>query len=118
MINLDLVLSLTDKRGSPSTGRLTIQIAQESMPAAAMALEQALTSAQNLSQPSVANMSDAVTHLTNTASNQKSLIKSFGSLLGKVEMLVKVGDEVAKVCLLQYSNLSYRSKTVKDTSLC
>jgi hypothetical protein len=64
-------------------------------------------------------MSDAVTNrTTNTASSQQCLVTSFSSLLEKIEILVKVGDEVAKVCPLLYSSLLYRSEILEDPSLC
>jgi len=70
---------------------------------AGTALEQALLSGKNLPQPLAVNaMFSAVTDLTNAASNQQNLVISFGSLLDKVGILLTVGDEVAKVCLLLY----------------
>jgi hypothetical protein len=72
---------------------------------ASIAVEQALLSGEKLSQPlvvtTVANL-NAVTDLTDTTSTQQNLVTSFGSLLDKVGILLTVGDEVAKVCLLLY----------------
>jgi hypothetical protein len=62
-------------------------------------VEHARTAAQKLSSPPIVNVADGVTNLAGTVSNQMSLVTSLGSLLGKVEILVKIGDEVAKVCL-------------------
>ena len=62
-------------------------------------VEYARTAAQKLSSPPIVNAVDGVTNLAGTVSNQMSLATSMESLLGKVEMLVKIGDEVAKVCL-------------------
>ena len=59
----------------------------------------ARTAAQKLSSPHIVDVADGDINLTGTVSNQMSLVTSLGSLLGKVEILVKVGDEVAKVCL-------------------
>jgi len=68
---------------------------------AGTAIEQALLSGKNLPQPLAVNtISSAVTDLTDTALNQQNLVTSFGSLLEKVGILLTVGDEVAKVCLL------------------
>ena len=58
-------------------------------------IERARTAAETLLSPLIANKADSV---AKTVSDQMNLVTSFGSLLGKVEILVKVGDEVAKVC--------------------
>jgi hypothetical protein len=93
---LDIVLSLTDEGGHPSASRLTIRIAQQSVSdVAGDNVEHARTAVQNLSSPPIV---DGVTNFASTVSNQMGLETSLGSLLGKVEMLVKIGDEVAKVC--------------------
>ena len=93
---------MTDKQGNPSNGQLTVRITQQSVFAiAGTAIEQALLSGKNLPQPLAVNtISSAVTDLTDTALNQQNLVTSFGSLLEKVGILLTVGDEVAKVCLL------------------
>ena len=57
---------------------------------AGTAMERAQTVAQKLSQPLVANADNVV-------SNQQNLITSFNALMKKLGVLVKVGDEVAKV---------------------
>ena len=62
-------------------------------------VEHAQTAAQKLSSPPIVNVADGVTNLAGTASNQMTLEMSLGSLLSKVKILVKIGDEVAKVCL-------------------
>ena len=54
--------------------------------------------AQKLSQPLIANMSDAVTDADDAVLNQQNLITSFDALMKKLGVLVKVGYEVAKVC--------------------
>jgi len=96
---------LTDKKGNPSTGRLTIRITQQSTSVVAgTAVKQALLSGTNHPQPLAINMSNAVTDLTDAASNQQKLVTSFGFLLDKVGILLTVGDEVAKVCPLPYSS--------------
>jgi hypothetical protein len=85
---------------------------------ASTAVEQAQLSGKKLPQPLVVNtMANAVTDLTNTASNQQNLVTSFSSLLNKVGILLTVGDEVAKVWLLVYSHSFCHSKMFKDTSL-
>jgi hypothetical protein len=85
---------------------------------ASTAVEQAQLSGKNSPQPLVVNtMANAVTDLTNTASNQQTLVTSFGSLLDKGGILLLVGDEVAKVWLLLYSYSFHHPKMFKDTSL-
>jgi tRNA pseudouridine-54 N-methylase len=80
---------------------VAIQVAERSTTSAiAKAVEQAQTAEQQLSPPRLARTSDAVTSLANTASNQKDLVTSFDCLLDKVAILVKIGDEVAKVWAL------------------
>ncbi|KIL58336.1 hypothetical protein M378DRAFT_170769 [Amanita muscaria Koide BX008] len=120
----DVVLSLADKKGKLGTGRLAIrileqptmsattsttrvetqstvgaiQVAEQSTTSAiSRAVEQAQASEQQLSPPRLTKMSDAVTSLANTASNQTDLVTSFDCLLDKVAILVKIGNEVAKI---------------------
>jgi len=96
--NEDIVLSFFDKRGNASSARLYIQVTQDSMSAiAGTVVGKAQTATQRLSQPLVANLSDAVTNTANAVSNQKNLITSFNCLMNKLDVLVKVGDEVAKI---------------------
>jgi hypothetical protein len=91
---------LVDERGNPSAGRLSVRIAQQSKSdLAGDSVEHARTAAQKLSSPPMVNAADGVTDSAGTVSNQMGLVTSWGSLLGKVEILVKIGDEVAKVCL-------------------
>ncbi|KIM80170.1 hypothetical protein PILCRDRAFT_9732 [Piloderma croceum F 1598] len=107
-----VILSLTDKRGNPSTGRLTVRIAQQSMSAVAgTAVEQAQLAGEKLSQPLLVNtMANAVTDLTNTASNQQNLVTSFGCLVDKVRILLTVGDEIAKIH--PYANFAWQVLSV------
>jgi hypothetical protein len=91
---------LTDERGNPSTSQLTIQIAQQFVSDVAHDnVEYAQTVAQKLTSPPIVNAVDGVTNLAGTVSNQMGLLMSLGSLLGKVEILVKFGDEVTQVSL-------------------
>ena len=88
-----------DDRGNPSAARLSIRVTQNLTSAVAgTAVEQAQAAAQQLSQPLVTNVSGAVTNGANAVSNQQNLIASFDALMKKLGVLVKVGDEVAKVC--------------------
>jgi len=83
-------------------------------------VEQVQTAAQKLSQPVVSNLSDAVTNATNAISNQQNLIISFDALMKKLGVLVKVGDEVAKIhpCVsLAWQMLSAGMKWSKHNKL-
>ena len=62
------------------------------------AIKQAQSSAGQLLQPLVANVSDAVTNISDTLANQQNLVTSFDVLMKLFVPLVKIGDEVAKVC--------------------
>jgi hypothetical protein len=104
--NLDVVLSLADKKGNPSAGQLSLRIKEESASTVAGdAVEQAQSSAQVLSLPLVRNVSDGVTSISNAWSNQQNLITTFDALMTHLGLLVKIGDEVAKVCSLVSSHL-------------
>ena len=61
------------------------------------AVEQAQISAQGLAPPLVTNVSDAVTNISVTWTNQQNLVALFDSLMQKLGLWLKVGDEVAKV---------------------
>ena len=61
------------------------------------AVEQAQTSAQGLAPSLATKVSDAVTNISDTWTNQQNLVVLFDSLMKKLGVLVKVGDEVAKV---------------------
>jgi hypothetical protein len=90
---------LVDKCGNLNPAGLFIRVSQESTSAVAGgAVEQAQTSVQWLSQPLVANVADTLTNVSITVSNQQNLITLFDALMKKLGVLVKVGDEVAKVC--------------------
>src|SRR5258705_5605348 len=60
-------------------------------------MDQAQTSAQKLLRPLVSDASDAFTNIPDTLSNQQNLVTSFQALMTRLEPLVKIGDEVAKV---------------------
>ena len=55
-------------------------------------MEQAQTAVKTLSQPLVPD------HLSDTLSNGQSLVMSCGALLEQSGSLIKIGDEIAKVC--------------------
>jgi hypothetical protein len=90
-----------DGKGNLSPARLSVRVTQDLTSAiAGGAVEQTQTSGQMLSLPPVASVPDALTNISNTVLNQQNLVTSFDSLMKKLEVLVKVGDEVAKVCSL------------------
>jgi hypothetical protein len=107
-------LSLFNERGNPSVAQLSIRVTQYLTSAVAgTVVEQAQTSAQKLSQPLVATVSDAVTNTANAVSNQQKLITSFDVLMKKLGLLIKVGDEVTKVFSSVSSRLLDRPKLIK-----
>ena len=94
-----MVLSLVDKKGDPSPGRLYVRVTQDSISAVAGdAVEQARTSAKKLSRPLVSNASDAITNISDALSHQQTLVTSFEAVLQQLKPLVKIGDEISKVC--------------------
>ena len=108
--NLDVFLSLVEKGEIPVLVPLSIRVTQQSTSfVAGEAIEQAQTSVQKLSEPPVAGLPDVVKNVTNVVSNQ-NLITSSDSLMKKIGVLVKVGNEVAKVRPLEASILSHLSK--------
>ena len=89
---------MVDRKGSPSPAKLSVRITQGLTSAVAGdALEQTKTFAQKLSQPVVSDVSGAFTNISDTLSNQQSLVTSFNALMKKFEPLIKIADEVAKV---------------------
>ena len=93
-------------KGNPSPARLAVLLTQDTTFAAAGdAVEQARASARKLIGPVVATVSNAATNISNTVSSQQSLITPFEALMKKIGVLVKIGDEVAKVCSLVPSPL-------------
>jgi biotin carboxyl carrier protein len=104
---------LVDKKGNPSPARLSVWVTQDSTSAVAdRAAEQTQTSVQKLSQPLVAKVSDAVTNISNIVSNQQNIVTSFDALMKKREVLIKVGDEVAKGLPLAISSLVARAELI------
>ena len=98
LVGLDVVLSLVDKAGNPNTSRLSIRITQDLTPViAGCAVEEAHAMAHGLTKPFVADAADALAAISGTVSNQQNLITTFDGLMNKLGILVKIGDEVAKV---------------------
>jgi hypothetical protein len=60
-------------------------------------------------------MSDPI--LTNTVTNQKAFVTSLSSVVEKLGILVKVGDEIAKVCPPLCSHVC-TAKIIADPSIC
>ena len=91
-----MVLSLVDEKGNPGAGQLSIRIMQKSASVVAgHAIEQ--TSLQGLAQPLVSSVTDAITNISDAWTNQQNLITRFNALMQKLEVLVGIGDAVAKV---------------------
>jgi hypothetical protein len=80
-------------------------------------LERARALEQSLSRPKITQVSGATTSLADAASNQADLATSLGFVLDKIGILVKLGDEVAKVCRCSY-NYSCFPEMLADSSLC
>ena len=96
---LDVGLSLVDKEGNPSSARLYVRVTEDSISAVAGdAVEQAQKFAKKLSRPLISTASDALTNISDTLSHQQSLVTSFDALLNTFKPLVKIGDELSKVC--------------------
>ena len=74
-----------------------------------MRVEQTQTSAQKLSQPLVANASDTI---SNIVLNQQNIVTLFDAIMKKLEVLIKVGDEVAKGLPLCISSLVARAELI------
>jgi hypothetical protein len=110
-------LSLVDARGDASSGRLSVRVVERSTSFVADALERARALEQSLSRPEVTQVSGVTTSLADAASNQAGLATSLGSVLDKIGILVKLGDEVAKVCHCSY-NYSCFPEILADSSLC
>ena len=117
-----MVLSLVNKEGNPSSARLHVRLKQDSISAVAGdAVEQAQTSSRKLSQPLVSNVSGAFASISDTLSHQQKLVTSFDALLMQVRPLVKIGDEISKVCSPVFSLVTIRINPFlfpKAPSLC
>ena len=97
-----MVLSLVDKEGHPSAARLYVRVTQDSISAVAGdAVKQAQTSAKKLSRPHVSDLSD-------TPLDKHRLVTSFDALLTRFKQLVKIGDEIAKVCVPVFCHVTIR----------
>jgi hypothetical protein len=111
LVDLDVVLSLIDKEGNPSAGQLSIRVTQDSTAAiAGGAVKEAQARTQNVTQPFVADAANALTAISDTVSNQQNLITSFDALMNKLGVLVKIGDEIAKVWFSIPSRSMHKSK--------
>ena len=89
-----MVLSLVDKAGNASAARLYVRVTQDSLSAVADDVMEQTQSAQ---------LSHLDCHVFDGLSDQQSLVTSFGAVLNLIKPLVKIGDEIAKVCSLIFS---------------
>ena len=92
---LDVVLSLVDKDGNPTAARLYVRVTQDSMSAVADGVMNQTLSTK-FPRPLDPPVFDAM-------SNQQTLVTSFEAVLKLIKPLVKIGDEIAKVCSLVFS---------------
>jgi hypothetical protein len=90
-----MALLLVDTKGNPSAARLYLRVIQHSMSAFA---DDAMEQAQSAKFPQPLD-----SHVFDALSDQQSLVTSFESVLKLIKPLVKIGDEIAKVCSLVFS---------------
>jgi hypothetical protein len=91
----DIVLSLVNDNGKTTKGLLTVHVVEHNPSAVISALEQA-RDPNRKTQLSVADVQEPSLDLTNLVlSRNKEPVRN--SLLNKLETLLQVGDEVAKV---------------------
>jgi hypothetical protein len=93
-----VVLSLVDKDGNPSAARLYVRVTQDSMSAVA-------DHAVELAQASAKFPRPLDSYVFGTLLDKQSLATSIGAVLKLIKPLVKIGDEIAKVCSLVFSLL-------------
>ena len=94
-----MILSLVDKEGNPSAARLYVRVTQDSISAVADgAMEQAQTSAKF---PQALD-----THVYDALSDQQGLVTTLGFVMKLIKPLIKIGDEISKVCSLVFCNRS------------
>ena len=89
-----MVLSLVDKKGNPTAARLYLRVTQDSMSAVA---DDVMEQAQSTKFPQPLD-----SHVLDAMSDQQTLVTSFGSVLNLIKPLVRIGDEIAKVCSLVF----------------
>ena len=83
------MLSLADRIGNTSRGRLAIRVAAGSTSIVADVVEQAHTLEQTLSPPNITHFSDATTNVADAVSRQTNLATSLSSLMDKVGVLAR-----------------------------
>ena len=89
-----MALPLVDTKGNPSAAQLYLRIIQHSISAVA---DDAMEQAQSAEFPQPLD-----SHVFDAMSNQQSLVTSFEGVLKLIKPLVKIGDEIAKVCSLVF----------------
>ena len=90
-----MVLSLVDKKGNLTAARLYVRVTQDSISAAA---DHAIEQAQSAEFSQVVD-----SQVLDTLSDKQSLATSIDAVLKLIKPLVKIGDEIAKVCSLVFS---------------
>ena len=91
----DIILPLVDKKGNATGGFLAVRAVEHSASNVISALEQARSPNQDLEEHDTEGKEPGLT-LTNTLSGQKTE-PVLDSVLSKLETLLQVGDEIAKV---------------------
>ena len=95
MYIVDIILSLVDKDGKATRGLLTVHVVEHDPSVVVTALEQARDPKRTTQLP-VVDVQEPSIDLTNLVFGQnKGPVRN--SLLDKLEILLKVGEEVAKV---------------------
>lgn len=97
----DIILPLARKRVNARHCQLTLQIAESSTTAINGAISQIRRNETKLSAPRLPMAIDTISTTATAVANfsQTDLVKCFTSLIEKMTVLVKVGNELPKVCL-------------------
>lgn len=111
---------MNDKKGRPTPGKLALRVKEETLSTLGRAAVEEAKHADQTLPPSktISLVTDKVNSATDAASNQSDLVASFNSLLTKVDILVKIGDQIAKVDFSYATLLAEVLNNQPDSSLC
>lgn len=98
-MTLDIILALTEKKGTANSGKLAVRVTERPHSGAAAAIEVARRAERTLHTPQAIG---AALSAIDPAQNQADLASGLSSLLGTINVLVKLGDEIAKVRIVLY----------------
>lgn len=90
----DIILTLKEKKDSGTSGQLAVRVIERSHSAAAAVKETARAAERTLSG---SRAGEVVSNATRASSNQADLVPGLSALLGRISVLVKLGNEIAKV---------------------